>query len=259
VKQCKEKLVTTDTNEQVITGRKIISKELLKRSSELDVSTKVSQDTYNTAVRFRDKNNKETGAVNNYQTPNGVFRTVLEARNKDNYVPRIGVAAPFEGTSGGWGYALETPAGAPDNAIITKSTYCNSTAWMPLKIVAEDGNQQVTPTGKSVLGGIGLLKNKTFSKGDGFTSWVIGERKTTGETTTALVVRRFLDTDETEIVAGVGVGVAPDGTMFGFAPTVPTNNNDSVIATTNYVNNKLQVVSVLPASPDPNVFYFIPE
>lgn len=133
MKQCKEKLVTTDGKTQVITGIKIITKELLRQSSELDVTTKVPQNTYNTAVRFRDKNNKETGAVNNYQVPDGTFRTCLEARNKDNYVPTIGIAVPFEGTSGGYGYAPNTPAGAPDNAIVTKGyiTGLGSTPAMP--------------------------------------------------------------------------------------------------------------------------------
>ena len=40
--------------------------------------------------------------------------------------------------------------------------------------------------------------------------------------------------------------------------TPATSDSSTKIATTAYVNNKLQVVSALPASPDSNVFYFIP-
>ena len=40
--------------------------------------------------------------------------------------------------------------------------------------------------------------------------------------------------------------------------TPATSDSSTKIATTAYMNNKLQVVSALPASPDSNVFYFIP-
>lgn len=42
-------------------------------------------------------------------------------------------------------------------------------------------------------------------------------------------------------------------------PTPSVSDNSTKIATTAYVNNKFRVVSALPASPDPNTYYFIPE
>ena len=42
-------------------------------------------------------------------------------------------------------------------------------------------------------------------------------------------------------------------------PTPSEKANDTQAATTAWFNSKMQVVSVLPANPDPNVFYFIPE
>lgn len=42
-------------------------------------------------------------------------------------------------------------------------------------------------------------------------------------------------------------------------PTPSVGDNSTNIATTAYVNNKFRVVSALPASPDPNTYYFIPE
>lgn len=62
------------------------------------------------------------------------------------------------------------------------------------------------------------------------------------------------------------LGVYSDGTSE--APTPPTGDNSKQIATTAYVTNKVstkadkasfQVVSALPANPDANTFYFIPE
>ena len=49
---------------------------------------------------------------------------------------------------------------------------------------------------------------------------------------------------------------------FSTSPVVPTpgtSDNSTKSATTAYVNNKLVKVSTLPASPDSNVYYFIPE
>ena len=50
-----------------------------------------------------------------------------------------------------------------------------------------------------------------------------------------------------------------NGVAYATAPTSSVATNNTQIATTAYVNAKLQVVSALPAKPDPNVFYFIPE
>lgn len=49
---------------------------------------------------------------------------------------------------------------------------------------------------------------------------------------------------------------------FTSSPVVPnleTSDNSNNAANTAFVNSKFQVVSALPASPDPNTFYFIPE
>lgn len=63
-----------------------------------------------------------------------------------------------------------------------------------------------------------------------------------------------------------GIYIDSDGKTS--APTPPTGDNSSNIATTAYVTNKVstkadkasfQVVSALPANPDANTFYFIPE
>ena len=60
--------------------------------------------------------------------------------------------------------------------------------------------------------------------------------------------------------ANISVIVTSAGVIRTYA-TAPTSvtANDTQIATTAWVNSKMQVVSALPANPDPNVFYFIPE
>lgn len=58
--------------------------------------------------------------------------------------------------------------------------------------------------------------------------------------------------------AEIGISCDINGIFYTYAPTPATTDNSTQIATTAYMNNKLQVVSALPASPDSNVFYFIP-
>lgn len=59
----------------------------------------------------------------------------------------------------------------------------------------------------------------------------------------------------------VAVIVPFEGTSgaYGVAPTPPIAANGGIIATTSWCNTKHQVVSALPASPDTNIFYYIPE
>lgn len=50
-----------------------------------------------------------------------------------------------------------------------------------------------------------------------------------------------------------------NGNVSAFAPIPPINDNGTRISTTAWVNTKFQVVSTLPASPNADVFYYIPE
>lgn len=50
-----------------------------------------------------------------------------------------------------------------------------------------------------------------------------------------------------------------DGYSIAYAPTPGVDAYRNEIATTAYINTKFQVVSTLPANPDSNVFYLIPE
>lgn len=57
----------------------------------------------------------------------------------------------------------------------------------------------------------------------------------------------------------LGVILSKDGNTRTTATTPQIGNNSNQIATTAWVNNKFQKVSTLPAQPDPNVTYLIPE
>lgn len=59
----------------------------------------------------------------------------------------------------------------------------------------------------------------------------------------------------------IGVYAPMSGTTgaYATAPNTPDNAPANAIVTTSWFNSKMQVVSALPAAPDANVFYFIPE
>lgn len=59
--------------------------------------------------------------------------------------------------------------------------------------------------------------------------------------------------------AKISISTSADGTFSTNVPTPPISDNGGQIATTAWVNNKFQKVSTLPAQPDPNVTYLIPE
>ena len=128
---------------------------------------------------------------------------------------------------------------------------------MSIELTA-DTNQQTVPT-TSVLREIGLYYNTTHTKGDGYTSWIRGYRGSDGSTSSALLVRRFLESDSNEIINYIGAHILPGGTPVATTKTPPAYVSGEEIVTAAWFNSKMQVVSALPAAPDANVFYFIPE
>lgn len=65
--------------------------------------------------------------------------------------------------------------------------------------------------------------------------------------------------DGQEVYASLKSVATSDGNTFAMAPTPPVGFSGDEIVTAGWFNSKMQVVSALPANPDPNVFYFIPE
>lgn len=59
--------------------------------------------------------------------------------------------------------------------------------------------------------------------------------------------------------ANIGVRQYTDGTYRAFAPTPSDSSNTNDIATTEWSNKRIKLVSVLPAVPSDNVLYVIPE
>ena len=185
----------------------------------------------------------------------------------------LGVRTTADGTT--FGIAPSTPDNAPANAIVTKDKIANMvttntaqtisgvkrftqpSGGMSIELTA-DTNQQTVPA-TNTRRQLGLYRNSTYTKGDGYTAWLEGYRSAGGDTSCALVARRFLEGDNQEILNYVNVVIASDGTPISYTKTPPVGVAGEEIVTAGWFNAKMQVVSALPANPDPNVFYFIPE
>lgn len=79
------------------------------------------------------------------------------------------------------------------------------------------------------------------------------------ETNGNLVNTKAIKSHNGDNWANLIIGFDANDNVFTHAPTPSVSSNNTNIATTAYVNTKFQVVSALPASPDPDTYYFIPE
>ena len=237
--------VTTNTT-QTITGQKEFTAELRRKSTVIDITTQPENYRANN-VKFVDKNNNIMGYIENAQQSDGSIKTGIHARNKDGYQPNIGVYAPLSGTTGAYATAPSTPDNAPANAIVTKDKIANMvttntaqtisgskrftqpSAGMSIELTA-DTNQQTVPA-KTTARQLGLYRNATYTKGDGFTSWLQGGRGSDGWTTTELYARRFLESDSQEIVNYIKAGISPNGVPAAYTKTPPAGSAGEEIVT----------------------------
>lgn len=128
---------------------------------------------------------------------------------------------------------------------------------MSIELVADTNQQTIPATNTSRL--LGLYRNATYTKGDGYTSWLSANRKVDGIHSAGIFARRFLESDANEIINYVNVVIRPDGTPIAYTKTPPAASAGDEITTAGWFNSKMKVVSAFPAAPDANVFYFIPE
>jgi len=71
-------------------------------------------------------------------------------------------------------------------------------------------------------------------------------------------LQAYDETATTQNSGTLNIYIEPNGTTYATAPTPnAVTDNSTKIATTQWFNNKIQVVSALPANPVDGVFYFI--
>ena len=113
-----------------------------------------------------------------------------------------------------------------------------SSGGMSIDLMA-DTNQQTVPAAY-ILRQLGLYRNTTYTKGDGYTSWIEGYRGRDGWTHTEMYTRRFLESDANEIINYIKVAISPDGTPISYTKTPPANSAGEEIATAGWVRNLLK-------------------
>lgn len=106
---------------------------------------------------------------------------------------------------------------------------------MSIELTA-DTNQQTVPAEPTVRQ-LGLYRNATYSKGDGYTSWLQGTRGSDGWTATELYVRRFLESDSQEIINYIRVNITPEGTPITYTKTPPASSAGDEIVTAAWVKS----------------------
>lgn len=144
-----------------------------------------------------------------------------------------------------------------DQTISGSKHFTKPAEGMSIELVA-DTNQQTVPAEPTVRL-LGLYRNATHTKGDGYTSWLKAVRTSDGWTATELYTRRLLESDSQEIINYIKVRISPEGIPISYTKTPPVGVTSEEIITAGWFDSKIQVVSTLPENPDPNVFYFIPE
>ena len=142
-----------------------------------------------------------------------------------------------------WTAWLEVGAGAlankanVSNTVTTDTTqtisgskrFTKPSAGMSIELIA-DTNQQTVPavsTGRF----IGLYKNSTYTKGDGYTGWLDANRNADGSTASTLSVRRFLESDSQEIINYISVTIRPEGVPIAYTITPPAGCGGNEIVT----------------------------
>ena len=110
--------VTTNTN-QTITGQKLFTTELRRKSTNIDITTQAEKYTPNNGFQFIDKNYKIMGYLENAQMASGEITTGIHARNKDGYQSKVSVVVPLSGTTGAYAMAPTPPVNATNDNIVT--------------------------------------------------------------------------------------------------------------------------------------------
>ena len=251
--------VTTDT-EQTITGLKVFNNGSGNNRTNILVVTDdgVAEDA-NTkwagSIQFK-KGNLDVGYCEAMRDSANSSIAQIVAHNSVNgqrVYANLKAVVTSDGTT--FGTAPTTPDNAPANAIVTKDKIANMVTTNTAQTITGTKTFKYVVTAE--LEPINFIaKNPTMD-----VNATPSSRKYVGYD--------FRDKNNVRI-GYIGISQGTDGTfqyefqklgnyankMIGITP--PVNSSGTEIVTAGWFNSKMQVVSALPATPDANVFYFIP-
>ena len=121
-----------------------------------------------------------------------------------------------------------------------------------------DTNQQTVPA-TATIRQLGLYRNSTYTKGDGYTSWIQGYRGSNGITSCGLFVRRLLEGDNQEILNYVQPHILADGTLVTYTKTPPAVCAGDEIVTAAWVRNAYLFPGeiIIWSAPNPPAGYLV--
>ena len=259
----KNNYVTLNTD-QTIASVKTFAIVQRKKSTTADISTTPDGYQANEVIRAYDKNNNVMGVYHTSVVPaalgaygdTGEVRCSMDVLNKDGYQAGIRVNVPVEGKSGAYATCPTYDENkSPDDAIVTKNKIAN----MVTKNTAQTISGVKTFTGGTLKANTPLLLKQDNANEGGQIDF---ERSNNSvlkiNPCIDLLVNtiRFVGVNSNNTV-NVTLQVDLQNKQV-LVPTPTLTANDTQAATTAWFNSKMQVVSALPANPDPNVFYFIP-
>lgn len=192
----------------------------------IDISVNPSTTLYN-YVDYMDKNNKRIGIFGAFQNSSGYYGVYLQAGNRGN------LSLMTDGTT--------VYTNAPTPPTTDNSEQIATTAWVRQVAALKD------------LSNTGLTANRALITNGS------GKVAVSAVTSTEL---GYLDGVTSAIQTQLNAKANLASPAFSGSPTAPTqavSDNSTKISTTNWFNQKVQVVSTLPASPNSNIYYFIPE
>ena len=180
----------------------------------------------------------------------------------------IGVRTLADGTS--FGIAPSTPNNPSNKAIVTadyvKNNYVtlntNQTITGFKAFNSGSGNNRtnidiITNDGVGEDANTKWAGSIQFKKGNLNVGYCESMRDSANSSITQIAA--YNSVNGQNIFSWVRTVVESNGYAFATAPTPSAGANGEEITTAGWFNTKMQVVSALPAEPDPNVFYFIPE
>ena len=270
--------VVHKTSNETITGVKTFTSnvKVSKAAPYVDLyNTNITKGTIPSSVQvarnaMTDKDGKYIAMTQYQYNTAGETQAVLRAYNPNNENDFAQISIWYPHTGDPYTYA-------PTPATLDNSTKIATTAW-----VNNLDNSVVHKTGDETISGI-----KTF-QGDGWIAKIQNIDVTYNIAPSSNKGTSIIFTDKNGTQMGcvecfklndnstmtrlntygpndnwssqpLTLRVFSDGYSVAYAPTPYVNAYGNEIATAAYINTKFQVVSALPASPNPDTYYFIPE
>lgn len=268
VKQAKEKLVTTDTTQTITASKNLKTGGTVAYSRPFQIFMPTSTESNPTEDKIREiafvatdgAGERYEGSLTHSRSTRGESYTGLRVGRLVNGTFKegaLGVWTLADGTT--FGTAPSTPDNAPNIAIVTKDKIAN----MVTTNTAQTISGVKTFTGNTIVnGGAGngtfTIKNDVTTYGTSAVDLVVATSNGKNQLLVHFQEGNKWCTYFEQNPSTKDVAFSMGGCAAVYAPTPAGNANDTQVATTAWFNYKMQVVSALPANPDPNVFYFIP-